>query len=308
MVPRTAIRSANEQRRGPGSGDHLDVFIDLLGNEAAILEHVFLDGVGSAFANARAVEIDAGHARLRGEGNERGFIVQMAPAQAVFFLGQDDDGAAFGSFVGEGSELRGVGQLGIGHTGSGNEFCCLAIAERDGSGFVEQQGIDIARGFHGAAGHGHDVALNDAVNARDADGGEQTADRRGNQANQQRPQHECALRRARIHGHWLQGGYGQQENNGEARQQNVQRDFVGRFLPRCAFHHFDHAVEKGFARVGCDAYLDFVGEHARAARDRRAVAAGFANDGRGFTGDRRFVHRGDAVDDFAVSGNEFARR
>ncbi len=37
-----------------------------------------------------------------------------------------------------------------------------------------------------------------------------------------------------------------------------------------------------------------------------AIAAGFANHGRAFTGDHRFVHGGDAFDDFAVAGDDIA--
>ena len=44
----------------------------------------------------------------------------------------------------------------------------------------------VARGFHRAAGHGHHVALNQAIHSRDSDGREQSADGRRNQANQQR--------------------------------------------------------------------------------------------------------------------------
>ena len=57
---------------------------------------------------------------------------------------------------------------------------------------------------------------------------------------------------------------------------------------------------------GGDADLDLVGEHARAAGDGAAVAAGFADDRRGFAGDGRFVHRRRAFDDLAVGGDELA--
>ena len=69
----------------------------------------------------------------------------------------------------------------------------------------------------------------------------------------------------------------------------------------------DHAVEEGLAWIGRDSHDDLVGENARAAGDGRAVAAGFANHGRGFTGDGGLVDRGDTFDDFAVAWNEFAR-
>ena len=38
-----------------------------------------------------------------------------------------------------------------------------------------------------------------------------------------------------------------------------------------------------------------------------AVAATLADDGRGFAGDRRLVHRGDALDDLAIAGDQVAR-
>ena len=42
------------------------------------------------------------------------------------------------------------------------------------------------------------------------------------------------------------------------------------------------------------------------AGDGRAVAAGLANDGRGFAGDRQFVDRGDPFDDVAVARDDLA--
>jgi hypothetical protein len=65
----------------------------------------------------------------------------------------------------------------------------LAIAERDRAGLVEQQRVDVARGFDRAAGHREHVALDHAVHAGDADRREQAADRRRDQADEQRDQH-----------------------------------------------------------------------------------------------------------------------
>ena len=42
-------------------------------------------------------------------------VVDLAPAQAEFFLRQHDDAAAFGRFVGQGRELGRSGQLLLGH-------------------------------------------------------------------------------------------------------------------------------------------------------------------------------------------------
>ena len=51
---------------------------------------------------------------------------------------------------------------------------------------------------------------------------------------------------------------------------------------------------------------DAVGEHARAAGDAGAVAAGLADDRGRLAGDRRLVDRGDAFDDLAVAGNDLS--
>ena len=75
-----------------------------------MFDEVVGDGVDGAFADAAAVDFDAGHAGEGGEGDELGVEVrELAAAEVVLLLGEDDDGAAFGSFVGEGGELRGVG-------------------------------------------------------------------------------------------------------------------------------------------------------------------------------------------------------
>ena len=119
---------------------------------------------------------------------------EVAAAQVVLLLGQHDDGAAFGGFVGERGELRGVGQPLLADVGGGIELGGLAIAEGDGAGLVEQQGVHVAGGFNGASAHGQHVVLDEAVHAGDADGREQAADGGGNEADQQRDQHEDGLR------------------------------------------------------------------------------------------------------------------
>ena len=49
-----------------------------------------------------------------------------------------------------------------------------------------------------------------------------------------------------------------------------------------------------------------VGQDGGAAGDGGAVAAGLADDRRGFAGDGRFVDRGEALDDVAVAGDDVA--
>jgi hypothetical protein len=165
------------------------------------------------------------------------------------------------------------------HVRRGNELGGLAVAQGDGAGLVEQQRVHVAGGLDGASAHGQHVVLHQAVHAGDADGREQAADGGGNQADQQRDQHEDGLRSLGVHGEGLQRDHGQQKDDGQAGEQNAERDLVGRLLARGAFDQGDHAVEEGLAGVGGDADLDPVRENLGAAGDGRAVAAGLADDG-----------------------------
>jgi hypothetical protein len=306
MTPR-ARRFRDDQRRAAEAGDLFDLLADFLGQLRSLLLEEAGDGVGGALADAGAGQVDAAHAGLRGEGNELGVnAAEVASAEVVLLLGEHDDGAAFGGFVGERGELRGVGHALLADVGGGIELGGLAVAEGDGAGLVEQQRVHVAGGFNGAAAHGQDVVLDEAVHAGDADGREQAADGGGDEADQQRDQHEDRLRRLGVHGEGLQRDDGEQKDDGEAGEQNAERDFVGGLLAGCAFDQGDHAVEEGFAGVGGDADLDPVGEDLCAAGDGGAVAAGFADDGRRLAGDGRLVHRGDAFDDFAVAGDVVA--
>ena len=99
---------------------------------------------------------------------------------------------------------------------------------------------------------------------------------------------------------------GDQEDQRQARQQDRQRDLVRGLLPLGAFDQRNHAVDEAGARRNGDADFQPVGQHLRAAGHRRAVAAGFADDRGGLAGDRAFVDRGDAFDDLAVAGDQFA--
>ena len=73
-----------------------------------------------------------------------------------------------------------------------------------------------------------------------------------------------------------------------------------------AFDQGDHAVEKRLAGRRRDAHDDAIGQDACAAGDAGAIAAGLADDRRGFAGDGRLVDESDAFDDLAVAGNHLA--
>ena len=104
----------------------------------------------------------------------------------------------------------------------------------------------------------------------------------------------------------LQGRHGEHEDDRQRGQQDVQRDLVGRLLPVGALDQRDHPVDEALARLLGDLDDDAVRQHAGAAGDRRAVAAGLADHRRGLAGDGRLVHRGNAFHDVAVAGDDLA--
>ena len=189
----------------------------------------------------------------------------------------------------------------------------------DRAGLVQQQRIDVAGHFDRLAALGQNVGPQGPVHAGDADGGQQGADRRRNQAHQQGDQRRHvgaqALHRLvdaeivlhvqlGVQRHRPERGGDDQEDQRERRQHQRQGDLVGRALADGAFDQGDHAVEERLAGAGGDLDDDAVGEHARAAGDAGAVAAGFANHRGRFAGDGRFVDRGHAFDDLAVAGDD----
>ena len=208
--------------------------------------------------------------------------------------------------------MRGIGQFLVLDSVDRQKLHRLPIAQSNRAGLVEQQRVHIAGGFHRLAAHGQHVVLHDAVHAGDADGGKQSADGRRDQADQQGDQNRDGWNRSRArlrdaeHRIGLQRDHREQEDQRQARDQDVQRNLIRRLLALRALHQGDHAVEERLAGVGRDLDLDLIRQDARAARNRAAVAAGFANDRRAFSGDHRFVHGRHALDHLSVSGNEVA--
>ena len=263
--------------------------------------------IDRALADRGAVEVDAGQPGLRRERDEvRTHRRHLAPADVVLLLRQHDDRATFRRLVRQRRKLRRVGQLLRGDPGKRDELGRLAIAERDGAGLVQQQRIDVSRGLHCAAGHRQHVEAHQAVHAGDADRRQQRADRGGDQCDEQRDQDHHRHRSAGVAGEARDGGDRDHEDDRQAGEQNVQRDLVRRLLTLRAFHQRDHAVEEGGTLGRGNAHLDPVGQHARAAGDGRPIAAALADHRGGFTGDRRFIDRGDAFDHLAVARDHFA--
>ena len=179
----------------------------------------------------------------------------------------------------------------------------LAVADGDRTGFVQQQRVDVACGFDGAARFGNYVGLQRTVHTGDADGREQSPDRCRDQADEQRDQ--CGDRQVRSHvvRERFERGADDYEYQRESGQQDRQCDFVRGFLARSAFDQCDHFVEEALAGLCGDFGADTVRQHLRTARHRTFVAARFADHRCAFARDRAFVDRSQSFDDLAVGGD-----
>jgi hypothetical protein len=162
-------------------------------------------------------------------------------------LGQVHDRAPSGVSSARLDSQHRLGQLGVGHPADREELGGHAVAVGDGAGLVEQQRGHVAGGLDGSARHGQHVALHEAVHAGDADGREQPADGGGDQAHQQGDEDHDRLLAAGVDGEGLQGDRGQQEDDGETRQQDVEGDLVGGLLPLGPLDQGDHPVDERLA-------------------------------------------------------------
>jgi hypothetical protein len=116
----------------------------------------------------------------------------------------------------------------------------LAVAEGDRAGLVEQQHVDVPCRLDRPTGHGDHVGLDHSIHAGDADRGQQSADRRRDQADEQgrerRDSDDCSLT-GFVHGEDGEGQQGdgrEQEDDGERCEQNAEGDLVRvfwRFAP-----------------------------------------------------------------------------
>jgi hypothetical protein len=284
---RLALR--DDQGRPTTGGDPVDDGADLLGRVTAVLTNPLHHRRGRTLTDLPApVEVDTGHPGLRRELDEvgAGQLAGLPLTQPVLTLGEHDDGTSLGGLVRQARELCGAGDVGERDTVDGMELRRLSVAQRDGARLVQQQGVDVAGRLDGAPGHGEHVVLDEAVHAGDADRREERADGGGDQADQQRDQHDERLLGAGVDRERLEGDCGRQEDDGEAGKQDVERDLVGRLLPGGALHEGDHPVDEALAGLGGDLDDDAVGEHLGAAGHRAPVAAGLTDDRGRLTGDR----------------------
>ena len=134
------------------------------------------------------MQVDPAHSRLGREGDELRLLgAELVLADAVL-LGQHDDRTPLRRLVGQRRHLCGLGQLGFSDARHREERCCLAVADRDRPGLVEQQHVDVARGLDRPPRERQDVAAHEPVHTGDADRRKERSDRRGDECYQQRDQ------------------------------------------------------------------------------------------------------------------------
>ena len=161
---------------------------------------------------------------------------------------------------------------------SGDELRRLPVAERDRSGLVEKQRIDVACRLHRSARHGKDVEAHQPIHAGDSDRRKKRSNRRRDKRDEERDKRKHRDGPAGIGGKAWDRRDGHHEDQCHSCKKDIQRDFVRRLLALRALHERDHAVKEGRALRRGDPYLDPVGDDNSAAGDGRAVAARFADD------------------------------
>ena len=96
------------------------------------------------------------------------------------------------------------------------------------------------------------------------------------------------------------------EDDGQACQQDRERDLVRRLLPLRTFDERDHPVEERLAGIRGDANQDAIRKHTGSTGDGAAIAARRADDRGGLPRNRRFVDACGTFDHVTVARNQLA--
>ena len=297
----------HRQRRAAGTGDGVGDAAQL-GRRGGFAEAGIgaQDRIDRAFLHQSVADADARDAGLRGEGDDLRVRRQRIGGAAAFAR-QHDDRAALGRFVRKAGEQRGLRHLRLAGAAHRAEFARLAVADGDRAGLVEQQHVDIARRLDRAARFGEHVEADQPVHAGDTDRRQQGCDRRRDERDEQGREDRDRDRSAGVRCEAGDGGDRDQEDDGQADEQDGERDLVRCLLPLRPLDQRDHPVEEALPRIDRHAHPDAVGDDARTRGHRRPVAARLADHRRAFAGDRGFVDRGDAGDHLAVGRDQVAR-
>ena len=222
---------------------------------AALLLDPGDDRTGRALADLAPVDVHTRHPGLGGEGDPLGAgqLALVALAQPVLLLRQDDDGAALGRLVGQRGELGGVRDLGLGGAASPARtrtawrlprvmVPVLSSSRVDTSPAASTARPDMARTLRWTSRSMPAMPIAES-SAPIVVGIRQTS---------RATSTTIVQVRARVVRERRQGGDREQEDDGERREQDVQRDLVGRLLPGRALDQGDHPVDEGLTGLRRD--------------------------------------------------------
>ena len=250
-----AVVVGNGQRRAAGPRNRLDRPAKLDWDAFLGYANSGEDCIDGALAQRTAGDIDAGDSCLRRERHNRHFGDISWRMNAVARLRKRDDGPSLRRLVSERRQKHRLRELALVYARDRDELVSHPVAEGDRASLVQQQRVDVASRFHRSAGGGDDIETDQAVHACDADGGQQSADRRRNETDEQSDKDADRQSGSRIGRERPERHADDQENDREARQQDRQRQFVWRLLPLRAFDQRNHAVDEGGAGLRCHASL-----------------------------------------------------
>ena len=128
------------------------------------------------------------------------------------------------------------------------------VAQGDGAGLVQEEGVHVAGYLDGPAALGEHVRPHGPVHPGDTYGREKGADGRGDQADQQRYEGRCIDRLPGVDGEGQQRHRDDEEDGGESGEQDGQGDLVWSLLAARALDEGYHGVQEALAGIG--GYLD----------------------------------------------------
>ena len=135
------------------------------------------------------------------------------------------------------------------------------ITDRNRTGFIEQERIDIASRLDSFTGFRNHIGTQGTIHTGNTDSREKASDRRRNQTYKKRK--ECSNRNNGIGiiGHRFQRDTYHQENEGKYGQQNSQCDFIRSLLTACPFYESNHFIEEAFTGLGSNFHSDMIRKH-----------------------------------------------
>ncbi|MNC16256.1 hypothetical protein D3C75_641050 [compost metagenome] len=133
--------------------------------------NVATNSIDRTFANHAVLNINAAHPGLRSEWYKGGMqVLHITFAQVKALFCQHHNAAAFRCFIGKRRKLRRIGQCFFINTWSWQEIRGLAVAKRNGAGFIQQQNIYVASRFYGTPAGGNHVCTQHTAHTRHANG------------------------------------------------------------------------------------------------------------------------------------------